>query len=100
MPRLIYADALHRELVVEMVKCVRMSEETKMTMAERVLNKLDEAPTIDPESLRPHGRWIDCSNGWMCSNCERDNTYDKPYCPNCGADMQEKQDVEQEEDDE
>jgi len=46
MPRLIYADALHRELVVEMVKCVRMSEETKMTMAERVLNKLDEAPTI------------------------------------------------------
>lgn len=34
-----------------------------------------------------HAKWIDCSNGWMCSACERDNTYDKPYCPNCGAKM-------------
>lgn len=34
-----------------------------------------------------HGRWIDCSNGWMCSFCEKDNTHDKPYCPNCGAVM-------------
>lgn len=45
--RLIDATALHRELVVEMVKCLRMSEETKGSMAERVLNKVDEAPTIE-----------------------------------------------------
>ena len=36
------------------------------------------------------GEWIDCSNGWMCSRCEHDNTYAKPFCPNCGAPMTEK----------
>ena len=33
------------------------------------------------------GEWIDCSNGWMCSRCEYDNTYAKPFCPACGAPM-------------
>ena len=33
------------------------------------------------------GQWIDCSNGWMCSRCENDNTYAKPFCPSCGAAM-------------
>ena len=36
------------------------------------------------------GEWIDCSNGWMCSRCEHDNTYAKPFCPNCGAPMTDK----------
>ena len=35
------------------------------------------------------GEWIDCSNGWMCSRCENDNTYAKPFCPSCGAAMTE-----------
>lgn len=47
---------------------------------------VDSVPAADVEPVR-HGRWIDCSNGWMCSECEQDNTYDKPYCPNCGAKM-------------
>ena len=33
------------------------------------------------------GRWEDSSNGWMCSECERDNSKDTKYCPNCGAKM-------------
>lgn len=43
---------------------------------------------LDVQSVK-HGRWEDCSNGWMCSCCERDNTKDTPFCPNCGADMRE-----------
>lgn len=34
------------------------------------------------------GHWEDCSNGWMCSECERDNCEDTKYCPNCGAKME------------
>ena len=49
----------------------------------RVISKIS---VIEAEPIR-HGRWIDCSNGWMCSVCGQDNTYDKPYCPNCGAKM-------------
>ena len=48
---------------------------------------VDKAPVVDVVPV-VHGQWIDCSNGWMCSVCERDNTHDKPYCPNCGARME------------
>ena len=33
------------------------------------------------------GYWEDCSNGWMCSICHRDNSSDTEYCPHCGAKM-------------
>ncbi len=61
---------------------------------------IDNAPTIDPESLRPQGMWILEGDGWdecwKCSVCkeyfafEYDPT-DKEtfvkYCPDCGARM-------------
>lgn len=91
--RLIDADALHHELTVEMVKCARTSTTNKMTMAERVLDKLDEAPTIEAEPVR-HGRWklLNDGNG-ICSECkcrtvavwDFDNSL--RYCPHCGATM-------------
>ena len=34
-----------------------------------------------------HGHWLDTSNGWMCSICDRDSKSDTNFCPNCGADM-------------
>jgi len=42
----------------------------------------DVAPVV-------HAHWEDCSNGWMCSNCERDSRRDTDYCPKCGAKMDE-----------
>lgn len=63
--------------------------------AEDVWKCIGEQPTIDPESLRPIGRWIWSElydNNWRtlcCSNCfetegARENA---KYCPNCGAYM-------------
>ena len=58
-----------------------------------------DMPTIDPESLRPKGRWIDDHTSIVCSKCKaeysdeiifmnRDFKYDNlNYCPNCGAKM-------------
>lgn len=48
---------------------------------ERVINP-ELAPVI-------HAHWEDCSNGWMCSNCQRDSSHDTRYCPHCGAKMDE-----------
>ena len=58
---------------------------------------IDNAPTIPPESLVAHGRWVRTEDGdWECSNCKeatcicdsgKDRTYRKPFCPNCGARM-------------
>ena len=53
---------------------------------------IEAIPVADVAPVR-HGRWIDCSNGWMCSMCERDSIYDTSYCPHCGALMDEAVDM-------
>ena len=63
------------------------------------------APTIDPESLRPQGEWIKWSNDkfigygadgkikyrkthtYECCFCGRNAAIKSNYCPNCGAKM-------------
>ena len=54
--------------------------------------RVNDAPTIDPEELRPKGRWLLRSKGrtgWVeCSNC---NTVGHPYwkcCPVCESKME------------
>ncbi|MDO5549422.1 MAG: hypothetical protein Q4F79_13180 [Eubacteriales bacterium] len=54
---------------------------------------IDMQPTIDPESLRPHGRWIKNENGDpACTNCKGEALLDgseadvySEFCPHCGA---------------
>ena len=65
-----------------------------------LLEDIENAPTIDPEDLRPKGEWIRPTkiNGRSfniphCSVCDGvpcgvdENTH---YCPNCGAKMEKK----------
>ena len=58
-------------------------------------NMIIEAPTIDPESLRPKGRWEEYCNFWRkCSICgctwheQWVMSKQLNYCPNCGAKME------------
>ena len=67
------------------------------------LNSVDEAPTIDPETLRPVAHWDMEEDAvgdpiiWTCSNCKdsivmydgapMENGY--KYCPMCGARMED-----------
>ena len=46
---------------------------------------ISHMPSVTPQPKTGH--WEDCSNGWMCSNCYRDVTYESDFCPICGADM-------------
>lgn len=67
-----------------------------------IIRLLVNEPTIDPESLRPHGRWvrpklkptyrIDAPY-YKCSSCGETEDYISQYCPNCGAkmDLEEKE---------
>lgn len=50
----------------------------------RTIHLLDDAPTINPEDLRPKGRWV---NG-TCSNCGQVDFSKPNFCPNCGAKME------------
>lgn len=58
-----------------------------------------EVNPVRPADVAPvvHGRWEQDADGdWYCTNCDevvaicesgRERTYRKPYCPNCGAKM-------------
>lgn len=58
---------------------------------------IDEQPTVDAKPV-VHGHWTDCIDpfdgyhGFQCSVCKRVNWefLDYPFCPRCGARMDEK----------
>lgn len=59
----------------------------------RIDGVLFEFPTVDPVK---HRRWIERKDGELlwdeCSTCGYVNEYERfPYCPNCGAKMDEMQ---------
>ena len=79
-------DAVSREVVIEWLKdkdIIKLKSQEKLARKE-----LNELPSVTQKPKTGH--WIDSSNGWMCSECNRDNTYDTNFCPNCGADMKGK----------
>ena len=76
-------DYIRRDILIRNIK---NDTRTILFCKEDALKYVRNALAEDVTPVR-HGRWIDCSNGWMCSECEQDNTYDTPYCPNCGAFM-------------
>lgn len=108
--RLIDADALHKTKIVER-KQIFVDGKRRVTnlYTEVVMSvHVENAPTIDPESLRGQGTWEDtyenkyANTRYRCSVCkektpfklERDclGTWREvhaltPYCPNCGAKM-------------
>lgn len=65
-----------------------------------MMDELEEAPTINPEDLRPKGKWIERVGlgEWVCSECQHEiylpfgetpEEVGTNYCPNCGAKMEE-----------
>lgn len=53
---------------------------------------MEDAPTIDPEDLRPKGRWVmkDSQGNGVCSHCNRQDHIDPlaTHCRYCGAKME------------
>ena len=71
-----------------------LMKDIKKIVSERV----EACATIDPESLRPQGEWVNWGksgtptyeNYGTCSVCHEDaeiHTEHRNYCPNCGAKM-------------
>lgn len=94
--RLIDADALLKNLYERLRK-----DEVLYRIPPHLI---DDAPTIDPESLRKKGEWENDKDDvyWHnhfihkhCSVCGKEAIYDYAmgryklthFCPNCGADM-------------
>lgn len=95
-------DLISRSVAMEIVK--RTSGDYAAAWIE-----IERLPAIDPEELRPKGKWIWNPDGvdwglgaWVCSECAcRNNNLPmdsninpltfsgSKYCPNCGAMMME-----------
>ena len=88
---MIMKEYIEREAAIEAVLGLTIVDPAVAAYANAVYFILHDLPAADVVPVR-HGKWIDSSNGWMCSECEVDNTYDKHYCPNCGALMDKKED--------
>lgn len=99
--RLIDANALKTEMADDLAATIRMSEMRKPDMAVRVLNKIDEANTIDAVPV-VHARWVHeqrYGDGgcwvWRCSACRREAISPiisaLKYCHSCGARMDAKE---------
>ena len=58
------------------------------------IEDIEDVPTVDAEPVR-HGHWISASpltDTWECSECQYniiDEAFKTPYCPICGAKMDE-----------
>lgn len=92
--RLINAEELLNEMQLEYAakrKLIEQGKDHLNSLAEgyfEVHQLIKNMPTIDPESLRPVGRWL--ADG-SCSNCgEFDNRdpYGSNFCQHCGAKME------------
>ena len=89
--RMIDGDALRRK-----VADILRRYDTPETFGEElavysVFDEVISSPAVDPESLRPKGRWRKCGNEKKCSVCKfiyYSNKDDFNYCPNCGAKME------------
>ncbi len=87
--RPIDADAL----MVEVQKGTIISDDLYgigiMAGVDSFAKKLEAAPTITIDNLRPKGQWLHHENGVAyCSECEMDAVEDGTnFCPSCGADM-------------
>ena len=87
MARLIDADELKKDFRVNF---------GGVTHAVAACEIIDRQPTIDPESLLPHGYWIQTKSAWEqkqfeCSCCgSKWPEYARffAYCPYCGAKME------------
>lgn len=94
MARLIDADELKKEITSAFHGVLGVTIRIAMH------GFIDKQPTIDPESLRPHGKWIQMSEKSYrkkCSCCGWDGPeWVKFYsfCPNCGAKLEELKDAD------
>ena len=48
--------------------------------------------TEEIQRLMPkRGEWVDCKGGWKCTACDKWASFTSDFCPNCGADMRERE---------
>ena len=75
------------------LKMTEGAHETSIPAVDITLSDGTKVVSDDIESFKSlitdneEAHWEDSSNGWMCSNCNRDSSHDTKFCPHCGKKM-------------
>nr|UWI28622.1 MAG: hypothetical protein [Bacteriophage sp.] len=86
---MIDANALHKRIEMNLLASNPFTIEE--CCYKDALNSVDEAPAIDPESMRGHARWLKDENVKIIDADAYGNTFESPavYCENCNAALSE-----------
>ncbi|MZL69704.1 hypothetical protein [Bittarella massiliensis (ex Durand et al. 2017)] len=90
--RLIDADTVCKKLEGYARDCEEADDRVAGGVFLDAISEIQDAPTIDPKDLQPHGHWIEHpTGGLVCSHCHRykPDEWRSMCCPNCGARMRE-----------
>lgn len=90
--RLIDADTVCKKLEGYARDCEEADDRVAGGVFLDAISEIQDAPTIDPKDLQPHGHWIEHpTGGLVCSHCDRykPDEWKSRCCPNCGAIMDE-----------
>lgn len=90
--RLIDADTVCKKLEGYARDCEEADDRVAGGVFLDAISEIQDAPTIDPKDLQPHGHWIEHpTGGLVCSHCDRykPDEWRSMCCPNCGARMRE-----------
>lgn len=97
--RAIDGDRLKRKAQKVATEAWKMKLTAKVeTTLNQFIDWIDEQPTIEP---RKKGKWIDetfkpwglVHHPYKCDQCGEHSETDSDFCPNCGADMREPEDI-------
>lgn len=86
--RLIDADTVCKKLEGYARDCEEADDRVAGGVFLDAISEIQDAPTIDPKDLQPHGHWIEHpTGGLVCSHCDRykPDEWRSMCCPNCGA---------------
>ena len=93
--RLIDADTVCKKLEGYARDCEEADDRVAGGVFLDAISEIQDAPTIDPKDLQPHGHWIEHpTGGLVCSHCDRykPDEWRSMCCPNCGARMEGRND--------
>lgn len=93
--RPIDADALMTEVLKGTIISDDLYGMGIMAGVDSFAKKLEAAPTLTLDDLRPKGRWImketmirsPFAKNAYCSECNEETSFLHDFCPSCGADM-------------
>ena len=84
------ASAAEAKKIIRLADVGELEADLKKDLGDE-LSDLGDLPTIDPESLRGHARWVKNENVKIITVDVYGNTFESPvvYCENCNAALSE-----------